>query len=276
MPRNPLDLATPILAGALGLNFLGESPGGKPLGEKQGFELSSFIGEGQATKSKLDEIFRGKLAGGAPSVVFTGSHGAEWPLQDPALQKQRQGALVTQEWSWGQPLRPDQYFSGADVPENADMKGTILFLFACFGSGTPVTDTYFKTNDGLPLPLAPAPIVASLPQRLLAKGALAVIGHVDRAFSYGFEDAIGTPQPQLLRSPLEYLMQGKRVGVAADPLNLQWSALAAQLGLLLSDGSQNSSPAALANLYIARDDARNYMVLGDPAVRLRTSEMAGN
>jgi hypothetical protein len=196
-------------------------------------------------------------------------------MQDAAVQRERQGALVTQEWSWGQPLQPDHYFSGADLPDEADLQGAMVFLFACFGSGTPVTDTYFKANDGSPLPLASAPIVASLPQKLLSRGALAVIGHVDRAFSYGFEDAIGTPQPQLLRSPLEYLMQGKRVGVATDPINLQWSALAAQLGVLLSAGADNAPAAALANLYIARDDARNYMVLGDPAVRLRTSEMTG-
>jgi hypothetical protein len=34
------------------------------------------------------------------------------------------------------------------------------------------------------------------------------------------------------------------------------------------------SPAVVANLFIARDDARNYIVLGDPAVRLRTESMA--
>jgi hypothetical protein len=30
---------------------------------------------------------------------------------------------------------------------------------------------------------------------------------------------------------------------------------------------------ALANLAIARDDARNYIVLGDPAARLRIKDM---
>jgi hypothetical protein len=32
----------------------------------------------------------------------------------------------------------------------------------------------------------------------------------------------------------------------------------------------------IANLFIARDDARNYIVLGDPAARLRTEAMGGN
>ena len=120
------------------------------------------------------------------------------------------------------------------------------------------------------------PLVASLPQALLA-AALAVIAHVDRAFSYGFEDVMGTLQEQLLRTPVELLMKGHRVGMAADPLNLQWSALAAQLGLALGGnlpGMPQPRPAVVANLYIARDDARNYIVLGDPAVRLNTDKMS--
>jgi hypothetical protein len=85
---------------------------------------------------------------------------------------------------------------------------------------------------------------------------------------------MGTPQAQLLRTPLELLARGKRAGLAADPLNMQWSTLAAQLGMALgnSPGDAPRGP-LIANLYIARDDARNYIVLGDPAARLRTESM---
>jgi hypothetical protein len=275
MPRNPGDLATPLLAGAVGADFLGEGDA-PPLGQRQHFTLTPFIGEGQATKARLTDIFRGNIEGGAPAIVFTGSHGAEWSLADPAIQQQRQGALVTQEWSRGVPLERDHYFSGEDLPADAKVHGLIAFIFACFGGGCPDQDSYFFSTDGSRLPLTPVPLVARLPQALLARGALAVIAHVDRAFSYAFEDVMGTPQEQLLRTPVELLMKGQRVGMAADSLNLQWSTLAAQLGLALGGnlpGVPQPRSTTVANLFIARDDARNYIVLGDPAVRLRTESM---
>jgi hypothetical protein len=65
------------------------------------------------------------------------------------------------------------------------------------------------------------------------------------------------------------------VGLALDFVNGQWGTLAAQLGLLLGNTQVTApTPAALTNLVIARDDVRNYTVLGDPAVRLRVKDMA--
>jgi len=277
IPRNPLDLATPLLAGSVVPEFLGQtSEGDLPIGKAGGFEVSTFVGDGQATKSRLRDILRGTVDGGAPSLIFTGSHGAEWSIQNPAIQRERQGALVTQEWSRGQPLQPEHYLAGADVTADVDLRGTMLFLFACFGGGCPATDSYYFTDTGEKVPLTPEPIVACLPQALLRRGALAVVAHIDRAFSYAFEDVMGTPQAQLLRTPLELLAKGRRAGLAADPLNLQWSALAAQLGMALGGNAPGEPPRGplIANLFIARDDARNYIVLGDPAARLRPEAMS--
>jgi hypothetical protein len=277
IPRNPLDLATPLLAGSVIPEFLGQlSPTDQPLGKESGFEISTFVGDGEATKARLTDVFRGTADGGPPALLFTGSHGAEWSIEDPGIQRERQGALVTQEWTRGTPLEADHYFSGADLPSDANVHGLIMFLFACFGGGCPANDSYYYAQDGSHLPLAPEPIVARLPQALLARGALAVIAHVDRAFSYAFEDVMGTPQAQLLRTPLDLLASGERVGHATDPLNQQWSTLAAQLGLALGGNRPGEPPPRsplIANLFIARDDARNYMVLGDPAVQLRVEAM---
>ena len=81
---------------------------------------------------------------------------------------------------------------------------------------------------------------------------------------------------QLFRTPLELLMKGKPIGFAADPFNLQWGTLAAQIGLAQSGNladNPNPSKGLMLNLFIARDDARNYIVLGDPATRLRIDAM---
>jgi hypothetical protein len=275
MTRNPLDLATALLAGAVGADFLGQLPDTQPLGQRQGFSVSASIGDGQATKDRLSAILHGTAPEGAPAVLFAGSHGAEWSIADPVIQRARQGALVTQEWTRGQPLQPTQYFAAADLAANAQVHGLMAFLFACFAGGCPTTDSYVFTDAGAPIELAPSPFVAALPQRLLTQGALAVIGHVDRAFSYAFENVEGTPQVQLLRTPLELLMKGQRVGLAVDALNSQWASLAAQLGVALGGNRPGPNTAPLiANLFVARDDARNYLVLGDPAVCLRVKAMA--
>jgi len=277
LPRNPLDLATALLAGSIVPEFMGQaSQGDQPLGTRQKFEVTTLVGDRQATKAGLTGLIRGD-GGGAPALLFTGSHGAEWSIDTPDIQRERQGALVTQEWSRGQPLNESCYFGASDVPTDAAVHGMVMFLFACFGGGCPQTDTYHYTSAGSRVVLAPEPMTARLPQALLRCGALAVIAHVDRAFSYAFEDVMGTPQAQLLRLPLEQLMSGRRVGLAMDPLNQQWGSLAAQLGVLLGGnaGEPAPRPPVIANLFIARDDARNYIVLGDPAARLRTEAMVG-
>jgi hypothetical protein len=279
MPRNKLDLSTPMLAGTLAPDFQGQVKDGKPIGHDQNFQVSAFVGDGQATKDNLKAIFRGKTEGGLPSVLFTGSHGAEWPIDDPAIQAQRQGALVTQEWTRGQPLQPGSYFAADDLQDDAQVHGMVYFMFACFGGGCPDTDSYTFAADGSPIKLAPTPFITALPQALLRRGVLAVVAHVDRAFAFAFVDEMGTPQAQLLRTVLELIMEGQRVGLATDSLNLQWSSLAAQLGLAQAGNRSGIPPqsqsSTIANLFVARDDARNYLVLGDPAVCLGCRDAKG-
>jgi hypothetical protein len=140
----------------------------------------------------------------------------------------------------------------------------MVFMFACYSAGCPALDNYYFNKDGSSIPAAPAPLISLLAQKLLAAGALAVIGHIDRAFPYGFVDASGTPQVALVRTPLERLMQGWTVGRAIDSFTTSWSSIAAML-----EKNPPTVQAAALKLHIARDDARNYIVLGDPAVRLR-------
>ena len=157
------------------------------------------------------------------------------------------------------------------------------FLFACYSGACPSQNTYYFNKDGSPINIAPGPFMSRLPQALLSRGMLAVIGHIDMAFPYAFQDVGGTPQVQAVRTPLELLMGGKRTGLAADSLSVMWSARSSQLALAQA---QNPAPAAaagasppapvshaIAQMTIARDDARNYIVLGDPATQLRVRDL---
>ena len=112
---------------------------------------------------------------------------------------------------------------------------------------------------------------------LLASGALAVVAHIDRAWSYSFQVGRGAPQVQEFRDVMVRVMKGDRIGACTDQFNLRWAVLSAELADMLRQQQAlpgQVSNAELGNRWVARDDARNYLTLGDPAVRLRIEDMA--
>jgi hypothetical protein len=107
---------------------------------------------------------------------------------------------------------------------------------------------------------------------LLLSGALAVLGHIDRAWSYSFRSGRSVPQVQEFRDVMVRILNGERIGQATDQFNLRWAVLSAELAdaqRLRSLDPRQVSEAILANRWVARNDARNYVLFGDPAVRLR-------
>jgi hypothetical protein len=120
-------------------------------------------------------------------------------------------------------------------------------------------------------------MMARLPQALLAHpdgGALAVLAHVDRAWAYSFRTG-DKAQTQGFRDVIGRLMRGERMGQATDQFNIRWAALSSDLSDVLDKIrlGLNVDPKRLANQWIARDDARNYVLFGDPAARLRVEDM---
>lgn len=273
--KNPGDRATGLLMNQVAAPLVEGTTTAKPLGERQGFQRQPIMGD-EATKENLVRLLSGQVPGGQPALLFTGSHGVGFAPSDPH-QSAKQGAILCQDWSGG-PIKPEQYFAAADVPVDAKVNGLIHFFFACYGGGCPKFDSYSRLADGSPKQIAAATMVARLPQRMLASGALAVVAHIDRAWSYSFQTGRGAAQVQEFREVMTRVMKGERIGQCTDQFNLRWAVLTANLveaqrqqqllpGQVISD-------AALANLWVARDDARNYLTLGDPAVRLRVEDMA--
>ncbi len=242
------------------------------IGHSQGFALRTVFGD-DATKEALTDILGGKA--GSPALLFTGSHGMLFRPDDPR-QKDHQGAIICQDWPGSGPVSRSQAFSASDIPSDARIHGMIHIFFACFSNGWPEYDTFASRKDARRI--APAAMFSKLPQALLTHpngGALATLGHVDRAFAYSFVSPRGVPQIQSFRSVIAGLLMGRRIGHATDEFNVRWASLSAELAdMVRASEYRRTSDAELASLWVARDDARNYLIFGDPAVRLRVEEMA--
>jgi hypothetical protein len=221
----------------------------------------------QATKEQLR-----RLLGGAetPSVLLTASHGLAFPFGD-ALQPSKQGALVCQDWPGeGHPVLPEHYFSDADLTGEANLRGLIAFHFACYSGGTPDESSFVDSPLSRPQPLAKAPFISSLAQGLLghSRGALAVVGHVDRAWTTSFSWS-SQGQIELYENTLKRLLDGHPIGSAMEYINYRYAELAVEYGDLCKarDRLLDVDETHFARVYRANNDARNFIVLGDPAVK---------
>jgi hypothetical protein len=225
-----------------------------------------------ATRANLAGVLH---AGAAPppALLFTASHGVGWPKGD-ARQRPTQGALLCQDWTGFGGINPAHYLTAADVTDDARVHGLVAFLFACFGAGTPAFDGFLERGQGAPLGLAEQPFAAALPGRLLSHPggpALAVVGHVDRAWGYSIRPPALGPQLLPFRNFLGRVLAGEPVGHATKDFSERFATLSAEL-LNKYDRTQpgpRPSDGGLVWEWVERNDAQSYVVLGDPAARLR-------
>jgi hypothetical protein len=253
----------------------GEGQRPVPIGERQKFRRRQFFGE-DATKAALDLIYRGATTNGTPALVFSGSHGMEFDPDDPR-QADAQGALVCADWGGFGSIKENAWFAAADVPTDANLLGMMHFLFACYGGGCPQLDNFDRLNRS-PKKIAAVPFLSRLPRSLLTHpkgGSLACLAHVERAWAYSFQSDKGGSQSQGFRDVIGRLLRGERMGQATDSFNIRWAALSTELADVLNDLRFGADVPLkkLGQMWVARDDARNFLVLGDPAVRLRVEDM---
>ena len=251
----------------------------RPLAERMAQEhpawtVQTVLGE-EATKARLAGMLGGDET---PALLFTGSHGAGFEAGDPR-QIPHQGGLVCQDWpgprAWQKPLPEAFYVSGDDLGADADVHGLIAFHFACYGAGTPRLDAFAHTNSGASqrAEIARRAFVAGLPQALLSHprgGALAVIGHVERAWSYSFVWRGAGEQTVTFESAFTQLLAGCPVGMAFECFNERHAELSVALAVEMEEIKFGKTPdeRELAGIWTANNDARGYAIIGDPAVRL--------
>src|SRR5262249_44651221 len=122
---------------------------------------------------------------------------------------------LCQDWPAFTPALPAHYLSAADVADDAQVHGLIAFLFACYGAGTPAFDNFLRDRAGGPRAIADRSFVAALPQRLLSHplgSALAVVGHVERAWGFSIRPAGVGAQIQPYRNLIGRILEGEPVG----------------------------------------------------------------
>lgn len=224
-----------------------------------------------------------------PSVLLSLSHGLGAPKKgwrSPEHQRAQQGAL---SMGLEKPLTADAVAKAPFLP------GGVWFCLASFAAGTPDASTFAPWLERIAergghrqaakdvlrsLPAAGTrPFVAALPQALLAnpRGPLAIVGHVDLAWTFGFADPIHE-RSRASRSfaSLQALLAGRRVGVAIDALMHGFRDLDAELAsndrarrdALARDEPDPIAPRAHGRLWMHHSDLRGHLLLGDPAARV--------
>ncbi len=246
----------------------------KPLAEKLAGSLASWkcdtVLAADATKARLADFVGGAET---PAFFFSASHGMGFPNGDPR-QAGHQGALLCQDWpgpiQWHKAIPPEFYFAGEDVGTTGSLAGTMAFFFACYGAGTPRLDDFAHTATGTQTEIAPHGFLGQLPKQMLKRGTLAVIGHVERAWGCSFTWKRAGEQTAVFESSLLRLLHGQPVGRAMEFFNERYAELSADLASELEEVKYGkvADDDDIAGMWTANNDARSYIIIGDPAVRL--------
>jgi hypothetical protein len=266
-PRHPGDAATELSSADLAEPLARSLRAGHP-----DWKVESAIGA-EATKARLGALLNGEEEA---AFVFTAGHGLGFP-PGHRLQRARQGALLCQDFpgfahSNGQ-LARGCYFAAEDVGDAARVHGLVSFHFACYSGGAPAFGDFPRSADRAPEQVAKRSFVSRLAQRLAGHpkgGALAVIGHVEKAWQLSIEWPGAGRSIQAFEDALDGLLAGKPVGLAMEPFGERYAELAADLAeeLEVARCGATVDDLLVSRLWTGRNDSRNYAVLGDPAVRL--------
>lgn len=218
-----------------------------------------------ASKTRLRELL---TKGSKPALLFAASYGVYFPPGDP--RRNDHGALLCSEWlgpsAEPRPIPSEWYFSASDVLDTAQIQGLVAFLYASHTAGTEQPEAR-KPGDSENTweALTSRSFVARLPQRLLTHpsgGALAVIGKINS----GWLTFLHNGGDSLIQSVIRLLIDGYPVGAAMEIFSQYSAELSA--GLVQREGKTPLTGEEYQFLWRSIMEARSFIVLGDPAVRL--------
>lgn len=233
---------------------------------------AALVGE-NATKDNLSNLLHGDHI---PGILFAACHGV-WFKSDK-MQRRHQGALICQDWPGPSKEKTtvdrEYCFSAGDLRSEVLMQGLIAVLFACYSAGTPQSSNFQHPVFGTARQIASKAFISNLAKRLLRHGALAVVGHIERSWSSFFRWQEHGDHLQPFESMLTRLLQQHRLGYAMEFINQKYAELAVELANRWEDHERlvGYSRDEFNRIWRATSDARNFVVIGDPAVYLHVAE----
>jgi hypothetical protein len=275
--------------------------------EKKSFATRDIVVLGQDSMDVSVEDFLQAAAAPTPTMLFSVSHG---------IGASRRGWRTTEEqhrFQGAMKFGDGVKLSHEEVAKGAFLPGGAWFFFACLGAGTPSTSEYHHWLKALQdlglfpgrleevlasLPAAgQPPFVARLPQAALANpdGPISVVGHVDLAWTFGFQEVRVVKDPRTNQDKVEtksrssrfedifrQMVAGKRMGAAYSALNTVFNTCNGELTSIFNrearDAAQgiatvedHAKKVKKATLWMERQDIAAYVTLGDPAARLNVA-----
>ncbi len=254
-----------------------------------------LLSEGRARKQDLRRLLEDEPAW---SFLFVAAHGLMFRMDD-LRQRNENGALLCYDWpgplQWkGKAIPPEFYFTAGDAESlsHPQILGSIAFLFGECTAGTPRLDNFASRKRALygtgasaeSEPIAPESFIARLPQRLMGHpggGALAIVGHVDVNWTTSFVGRTGRGESKIgaYMHLLNRLMAGYPIGAAMEEFRNRFvRELTRWTEIQMQRNMGKVQDQAATNEYATREtamvDLRNYIILGDPAVRLTATKPA--
>lgn len=215
------------------------------------------------------------------NIVFTASHGLGVPKRDKH-KKQLQGSIVCQDAESGKDLLKNSngIITGKDIETGKCINCDILFMFGCYTAGTLKNSDFkfwvpSKIKSALKQYEAEQDFIAYLPQKLLTSqnGPFVVIAHIDPAWVFSFMDEYQTQQRiEPFKNSLRRMLAGVTAGRSMRDFNLRYASLSVALLNYVIDHLEKRekiNPLSLSNIWVTRQDAQNYVILGDPAFALK-------
>jgi len=239
-----------------------------------------------ATKIEL----KNSVQDSTPGLVLTSSWGMCAPGENMALQKEFGGAICCQ----GDPDEisyKDLLFTSKDVLSEPFLEGGVFIQQSSFSYGTPSSSelhNWINRNDSWQMPrqIAPSAFVASLPKKLVfhPKGPLAFIGHLDEMLSYTIAEdedfQMGDRKKRMnsISFAIKNILCGTPIGYALKNMKEEFNLLNDSIVSIgsflvreLEEGREieDSKQKQFSDLMLQRHKTKNYMIFGDPAVRIQ-------